>query len=285
MATSGSWDFNATCNEIIEMAAKRAGIIGIDQTPDASFYGFWRRVLNAMNKNWASKGQRLWDMEWITLPLTASSVVLGPDSLDHEAIKSHTSSSDSSDKPITGSVYSSNWKALTTAAGSAWAASTDYTAIGHLLLSSNTNIIDIEQGRLKEISAETTVPLTKIGRDDWFNVSYQPSSGTPSRFYFRRKTTPEIFLDPFPDSATKWVLEFLVYTLPEDFDAAGDNPDFLSEWIDPLVEGLMVKMGPSAGIFGGKLDDFRKGRDEALDNAEALDHEMGGFSVAPKFGR
>ena len=59
MATSGSANFDATINEIIEMAGVRSGILPLDQTPSSDFYSFWRRVLNSMVKNWAAKGQRL----------------------------------------------------------------------------------------------------------------------------------------------------------------------------------------------------------------------------------
>ena len=281
MATSGSANFDATINEIIEMAGVRSGILPIDQTPSSDFYAFWRRVLNSMVKNWAAKGQQLWKVTWQEFALTASSTVLGSDSLDHEAVVTHTSSADSSDKPITGANYSKKWKLLTTTAGSAWAASTSYNAIGHLVLSSNKDIVSIEAGRFRNISNETTSPMIKMTRQEWFSKTFPPDEGEPSSFYFERKATPEIFLDPIPDSATSYILEFLVYTYPQDFDASTNNPDFLSEWIDPLVEGLMVKMGPSIGIRGGELREIKRSRDESLENATSLDVETGGFSIVP----
>lgn len=285
MATSGSANFDATVNEIIEMAAVRSGILPFDQTPSSDFYAFWRKVLNAMVKNWASKGQQLWKLNWQEFALTASSTVLGSDSLDHEAVLTHTSASDSSDKPTSGATYSKKWKLLTTTAGSAHAVSTAYNAIGHLVLSSNTDIISIEAGRFRNITNEETTPMTKMTRKEWFNKTFPPDEGEPSSFYFERKATPEIFLDPIPDSASSYILEFLVYEYPEDFDAATDNPDFLSEWIDPLVEGLMVKMAPSIGKSGQAIRDIKTNRDEALSNAESLDVETGGFSIVPDIRR
>jgi hypothetical protein len=117
-------------------------------------------------------------------------------------------------------------------------------------------------------------------REEWFNKTFPPDSGEPVSFYFERKATPEIFLDPIPDSATSYILEFLVYTYPEDFDASTNNPDFLSEWIDPLVEGLILKMKVDRSI-----NHIRADRDESLENAVSLDVETGGFSIAPDIRR
>ena len=84
-------------------------------------------------------------MKWISLPLTASSVV-SVSGVDYECIRGHQSSL--RNQPGTGEEWESFWKTLTTTTGSAWTVDTEYLSKSDYKLDGN--VLGIEDARIKE---------------------------------------------------------------------------------------------------------------------------------------
>jgi len=281
MATSKSFDFSVTTNEIIELAYKIVNALPEGQVLTNEQFDTGKKMLNMMVKSWRSRNILLWQTDHITVPLTASSIILGSDGVDYECIKNHTAMSDN--KPITGSQWVSFWKKLNTTNGSTWVSDASYTSVCNPILDSN--IIDIEDGIVRLISSETNNKMTKIPRSEYINRFDSNSTSQPNQYYFKKEQTPSVFLNPYPDSAINYVVEFSAYRYPEDFDGGDDNPDFLIEWNEAMVFGLAERLAFQNGIFGSDLKDIQQRASRSLDEAQQNDHETGSIFIRPRPGR
>lgn len=278
MTTSGIYSFNATRNEIIINALQKVGGIGDGELPTnsqiqtASFY------LNALVKNLRGDNLFLWELDWITIPLTASSIVIGTDGENYECIRNHTASSDN--KPITGVDYLSFWMP-STETGVTWVIDTNYTSICNVDLGSN--IVGISDIKVRQ--NQNTIIMNELSRNDYASLTQATTPGKPLQwFFFRQFQNPNsIFFYPYPDS-TEYVMEGYTYRYPEDFDTGTNTPDFLSEWILPLTLLLAHELAPIYGIFGTQKSQLGSDADKALERARGVDHETGNAQIMPYFG-
>lgn len=275
MTTSNSFDFNLTTIKIIEASSRKVGVLADGQNLTNEQIDKSKVLLNAMVKAWRADGVFLWEQVFLTLPMRASSVV-NDGGLDYECIRNHLSGSDN--RP-TGSKGATFWKVLTTTVAPIWVIATNYVSIANYFL--DPQIVDVELGRLREITNSNTRPLTKITQQMFFDLSDETTTGDPDQFYFRRDFTPELFIYPRPENTTDFVLEFWVCQFPQDFDTNADCPDFLQEWLEALIDGLAVRLAPGAGIFGSQLRDLQAIASASKTLAMTLDHEQGSLQIAP----
>ena len=278
MATSGSFDFDLTTTQIIELAYKQINQLPDGQTLTNEQYDFGRKMLNVFVKSLRSEGIMLWQQDFITVPLTASTKVLGSDGNDYECIKSHTTAAEN--KPVTGAKYPTYWKKLTTSTASAWSSGVSATAINQVAL--NTNIFSIDDGMVRNIADETNTTMQKITKSEFIERFDSNSTGRPIQYYFKRQSTPQVFLDPIPDDATKYVLEFTANVFPEDHDNLSDNPDFFQEFHLALVFGLAELLAFQSGISGTQLRDIQNKAFRELEKAKYGDNETGNLSFSPR---
>lgn len=276
MTVSGSFDFDLNTLQICNAALRKLGVVSQGDQASAVQSVEARQALNVMVKAWRGIGVHLWDLDWITQGLTASSVVLGTDSVDYECIKAHTSAA--ATRPVTGANYMSYWKALTTTAGSAWVTATDYVAITEYDL--NTNIVAIDKAIVREDT--DTKELYSLTRDGFFALPDRTSEGKPTHYYFERKATPKLHLYPSPDSTTDYVIELLVYRYSDDFDANANTSDFPVEWLKALIYNLAVDLAPEYGLIEGKFYSIlKKEAEDAFIMARFLDEETGDTNFSP----
>ena len=278
MATSGSFDFNIITNEIIESAYRCFNAIPENQPLSNAQYATGKRFLNMMAKAMRAKYNFIWQIDSISVPLSPSSIVLGSDGVDYECIRSHTSST--ANQPITGSTYSSHWKKLSSTAGSAWVSGSSYTSICNPSIDSN--IVDLEDGFIRTVSSETNTSLNKITRSEYNNRFDSNSTAVPTQFYFERHITPQLFIHPYPDSATNYILEFQAHRFPEDFDAGSDNPDFPPQVHEALVWNLALRLASQKGVSGNEYNNIEKMAERTLDMAFSMDHETGSIFFGPQ---
>jgi hypothetical protein len=272
--TSGSSDFTLTRNQIIELAYENIGVKAQSQQLTNEQYNRGSNMLNSMVKNWASNEIYLWNMDWITVKILPTSVISNGGN-DYSAIRSHTSNL--RNEPGVGDEWQTYWKLLGPGTSPAWAADNKYQYIGNYFL--DTNIISIDSFRVKQGTGYT--PVNFMSQESWFQLGDPNVTGKPTRYYFRKKFEPEIFLYPVPDNINDYTLELFVYKYPEDFDIGTDDADFLQEWIEPLIFGLSVKLAPQHGIFGQRLLDLKALANESFDNARSSDHEFGDAFIKP----
>lgn len=122
----------------------------------------------------------------------------------------------------------------------------------------------ITSARLSVDSIET--PLQEMSRDEYFSIPLKTSSGRPTGYYYDPQLSAgKIYLWPTVATGVTATLKFTYQRSLEDFDAAGDEPDFPQEWLECLAYNLAVRLAPKfgatisqevAGIALESLDDL-----------------------------
>lgn len=238
MSTSLSSDFDLTRNDIINAALRKVGAVAQGESPTAEMISEGAEALNIITKN--LEGFRLWKREWWTKTFSAASEVTGTDTLKYTCIRSHTSSA--TDKPITGANYKSYWK-QTGSTGGTWITATEYSAIGEFQF--DADVIGMDKAFLRYSGYDISLAIRGFG--EYMEVSTKDDFGEPSILFIEKLTRMKGYLWPQPIN-TNYILNVLQYTKLEDFDAANNNPDFLTKWLRYLVYDLAADLGPEYGI-------------------------------------
>jgi hypothetical protein len=71
MATSGSYNYKATSDEVCRRALRIVGALGQGETPDTTTYTETREALNALIKEWQADGMQLWRIQTNSITLVA----------------------------------------------------------------------------------------------------------------------------------------------------------------------------------------------------------------------
>ena len=82
----------------------------------------------------------------------------------------------------------------------------------------------------------------------------------------------------------KDILHFTFERTLQDFDAAGNNPDFPIEATDYLVKGLRYELASSSGIPLQELQHLKAEAIEAKEDWMAFDSEEGSMFIQPDLG-
>lgn len=232
MSTSGSTDWTATRDDIIQQILENCKIISVGVTPQTANVTDAGKVLNRIVKRLQSEGIRLWTLDWTTKTFSASSEVTGTDGLIYTCIRSHTSSS--ANKPITGANHTTYW-IQSGSTGGVWADATGYTSIGDFTVASDTLGIDTAFIRRNG----TDHPVDVVGYSKYLGISRKETEGLTNCLWFSEKER-RVYLSNHPSETTD-VLHYLRVEALEDFDDGTDDPDFPVRWIDLLVaEGTYV---------------------------------------------
>lgn len=279
MATSGSTDFTQTRDNIIQQALEINKAVSIGDTPAAALVTMASAVLNQFVKFLEQAyGVRLWTLDWAQKTFSAASEVTGTDSLIYTCIRSHTSAA--STKPVTGANWSTYWK-QTGSTGGTWVTSTAYTSTGDFTVATDT--IAIEKAFLRKDGADA--PIDVVGYKEYLDIANKGDFGNPTRLWFDNKLSPTVYLSPQLDDITD-VIHYLRIRRFEDFDAAGDNPDFPVHWQEPLTLGLAARITSRFDLPLQERQQIKSQADEALMLAIAGDNErIDEFRFSPRMRR
>lgn len=80
MATSGITTYALTRDQVIQFALRKIGVLELGVTANATEVTNATQALDMMIKSWVTKGIKLWTLQQVIIPLTAStsSYVIGP---------------------------------------------------------------------------------------------------------------------------------------------------------------------------------------------------------------
>lgn len=122
----------------------------------------------------------------------------------------------------------------------------------------------IIQAVLHDTSTDVDIPMRIITRDEYNRLGNKVTTGQASTIYYEPLNTYGVLhVFPAADAAMVSSKEIkITYMRPfEDFDAAGNEPDFPQEWFEALKYGLATRL---AGEYGIALDDRRQLMQEAM---------------------
>lgn len=281
MATSGSVNYTETRDNVIRDALILLGAVYEDETINDSTLNFCNRMLNKMIKAWNAQGLHLWtydegvivfDNDTVSYSLyddtgtdtvfLASGYVQTTFSADEAAsqtILSVTSStgmaasdvvlieldSGSLHKTTIASVDSATQITVDDALASAAASGNfiyAYTASTDLL----DGVKQVTNVRLRDSSGNDRT-LTRLSREEYYNLNNKTSEGTPSSFYVDyERDDPVMYVWPEPSSLREH-LRFTFNKSIEDMDAGSNNFDFPQEWLEAITYNLAVRIAPGFG--------------------------------------
>lgn len=237
MAVSGSYDFIQTRDKIITGALRVCKVIGQNGTPSAIQITNGAEALEALVKSWRPHTKMVWTIDWTTQTLTAADEVTGTDGEVYTCIRKHTSST--SDTPITGADFSTYWR-LRGSTGGTWVDLTDYDSVNENQLAAE--IWAIDSAFIRRDNYDT--PLVPLTNEQYMDLANKSILGKPNSYYFERKLSqPTLYLYPMPENETD-VIHLQAIKIPQDFDAAANNPDFPIDWMNALKYGLANELAP-----------------------------------------
>lgn len=324
MASSNSYNFVLTRDNIIDLAHQHIGVVGEGLSATANQVTEAAKLLNMIIKVRAADGMPLWALKRGTiLPTTSTSSVntnshivtaydtttLSAAEAALQTVISVTSSTgftaadqvgielDSGEihwttiVSVDSSVQITITTAIPTAAASgsrvyAYTASTDRIQ----------RPLRILQANVLEVSGGSTWEIEVIPREDYYALGSRTSEGVPSQIYYDA-TLGTAVADPA--TSTTWygtvfiyprfqdgnnVIEFTYHRPFADLDSASENPDMPQEFYLPLMLELAAMLAPK---FQLPLDERRQLMSDAkFYREEALStiYAEGSLRIIPDYG-
>ncbi len=319
MATSGSVDFSQTRSEVIIDALALIGVYGVGRTVSGEDMAFCNSMLNKMIKAWQTQGRHLWSTTEGVLfvadnvgeyTLSSASTSARATDIDDAVITeldgAHLASAttltvdtttDMTASDIIGVVNDDDavtWTtivsvdsstALTITAGLDGACAADnnvYTFTSRinkpLRIHSMRRVRGVD-GVGAATTNQTSIPMLKISREEYFDLPTKNVNGIPSHFYFDpRLSTSKVYLWPRPDDP-EYYFRFTYERLLEDMDADGDNFDLPVEWLECLTYQLAVRVASAFGKDEKLLAVIAPLASNLLENMLDWDHEITSVSL------
>lgn len=317
MATSGTYTFNETRDQIITNALSLIGAIGAGETVTANDTTLAASILNQMVKAWMAQGIHLWKQEEGTIyfvngqnsyNLPGANGGDGSGTPVETALASAGSGSSITVTTGTGANMSANdnigiqldsnkiyWTTISgapsgdtiTLAGTIPSAA----ASGNKVFTYTTAIprpLSVTNLRVMSGSGFETRVWLKT-RDEFMMIPQKTlTSSIPTvGYYSPQLTTGVLYLWPTP-SDVSYRLKCTYLRTIQDFDASGDNPDFPQEHLECLVYNLAVRLAPAFGInlssggIQGNPDILRQAA-QYLEDLKAWDTEEPYVRVVPNY--
>jgi len=302
VATSNSKNYAITRSDIIGGALRKLGVydsgetVPGDETSDAS------AALNLMVKAWVARGVDIFLRETVTLFLQpqTQSYSLGSSGSAHATtsyVETTLSAAEASGQTVisvtssTGMTASDNvgikmdddsihWTTIASVDSSTQitidTATDDDAASGNKVYAYTTKA-DRPQKLLYAYRRDTSdfdTEVTMVGEKEYRRQSNKASEGPPvEAWYHPTLTTGTLYVWPVDGGSTWDKLIFVSQFLPDDFDAAGDNPEFPIEWGECLVYNLADRLAPEYGIKGKERHDIKSEAEFMLSEMLAYDVE------------
>ncbi len=312
---SGSVDFNQTRNELVTDALILLGAIEEGETPLAEANTYAVGQLERMVKHWQGQGIHLWSRREATLFVTPSQAAyeLGPSSADHAAedseiarttlsadeasgqtIISVTSSADMTASDQVGIVLDDDTFHCTTistvdsstqitiaVATTVAAASGNYVYAYTNDLARPLRIIDVR--RRNEVNDQDT-PIILNSHEEYQRLPNKLIDGETNIVYYHpehRNARGTVHLWPRPSTVARTMRLSCMLPL-QDFDAAGNNADLPTEWLDTIVWNLAKRLLPSYGASGTRsAQEIKEGGTTMLNEMVQWDQEAESVFFAP----
>jgi hypothetical protein len=314
MTTSGSVDFSITRDQIITAALEEIDDLAEGETITAARLAQCTLRLNSWVKSLMAQGAKLWAMKQATLFLevgestyslgatgdnctnTYIQTTLSTDEALGSTSLSLTSTTGMAASDKIGIVLDDGTIHWTTISGAPGAPTTIATGLASAATSGNavftytTKInrpqrLDVDAANWHSLAGSDT-PVKIISREEYTRLPNKTSPGKiVQAFYDPQLGNGVLRVWPTPDNATD-VLQFWYERILEDFDAAGDTPDFAIEWSEALILGLAARMARTAGTLGRQqISEIKAAADEALIIAMNYDRANASSFFQPDLGQ
>lgn len=112
-----------------------------------------------------------------------------------------------------------------------------------------TKPLDVIEARFYNATGATETRMFKMSREEYYDLPVKTSTGTPTQFYIDRQLSSLTFyIWPVWDGTAADKIYLSYKAEVEDFDVAGNNPDFPKEWYRALRKNLAIEISPEFGV-------------------------------------
>ncbi len=275
MATSGSKNYALTRATIIESAYRKTGEFDIGETISGDETAAATAALNLLVKELVTEGADIWLRDEITLFLVPNqqSYALGTADATRTVVAETTLSAAEANGQTVISVTSSSGMTAADFVGIKLDDDTiHWTTIVSVDSSTQITITTATDGAAssgKKVYAYTTkagrptkivsafrrdknnidTEISLIGEAAYRSQSNKGSEGPPVEIWYQPTlTTGTLYVWPVDGGASWDKILLSAQYYPDDFDAAGDNPEFPIEWGNALVWLLAAEMASELGV-------------------------------------
>lgn len=242
MATSGSYNWSVTRNDLIEQALRKIGALGDHTavTSDTNKLNVGIAAINPVLRHLATKGMPLWAVENVTIPFTTFTTT----------------------SPVTWGLAQtivSTFRPLKVI----HAIRRDST-VAAAPVDQDMQIDEYSVYQQMSSKAQTGTPLA---------VYHKPLAYT---------STLNVWPLPDATAIANMSMILWVHREFMDFDASTDEPDFPREWIEPFIYALAYHLAPNYGLPPADRGALRADRDSLIAAAEGFGTEEGSFRLQPR---
>ena len=303
MATSGSKDYSITRSDIIAAALRKVGVTDAHDSVDGEDTTTAALALNLMVKEWVARGIDIWLRDEITLFLQpdTQSYSLGTANATASFVETTLSAAEASGQTVI-SVTSStgmtaadfvgikmdddtiHWSTIASVDSSTQItiddATDDDAASGNKVYAYTTKAgrpTKIVYAYRRDVNGfDTEVSL--IGENDYRKQSNKASNGPPVEAWYQPTlTTGTLYVWPVDGGANWDKLILIAQYYPDDFDAAGNNPEFPIEWGNTLIWNLAAEIASEYGVSEKEQGRLWRIAEHKLN--ELLDYDVENASV------
>ena len=274
MAVSGSKNFAITRADIITKALQRIGEYDQGEAASGSSTSSCAMALNLMVKEWAARGIDIWlrsevtvfiqpDTKLYALGTAHATTSYSETTLSAAEAAAQTVLSVTSSSGMTAGDYvgikldddSIQWTTIVTVDSSTQititAALTSAAASGNKVYAYTTKATrpqKILSAFRRDVNGYDT-PLAITGSQEYQNLSDKGASGEPTQIWYHPiLATGSLYVWPVDPGSNCDKIILIAQNLPDDFDAAADNPEFPIEWGNALIWGLAAEIASEYGV-------------------------------------
>jgi len=243
MATSGTYDFTMTVNELLARSLSIAGVVGEGEVANAPQIATAMDSLNLQQQQLEVNDIPLWKRDFYEFTPETSNYVTN-NSIQYRCIKGNTSTSDT--EPGVGGLSNLYWKADddSSVTPTAWALATDYTTSIEFTVPAK--FYDILFASAVQVSGNE-VPLNIISLEsynqDVNSKRTSTSSVLPTDIAFDNKTpTNTGYIFPQPSASFNSSIRIFGLVKPEDSANVGDNIDIPARYLNMLSYAVALDL-------------------------------------------
>lgn len=150
------------------------------------------------------------------------------------------------------------------------------------------NPVEVFEAHRRTTSTTVDVPLNRLSRTDYWELSDKDTEGTPVNFYFEPKQTlSNFYIWPTPDqNFINNNTIVILYQKPfDDMDSATDNLAFPQAWELAVVYGLAVLLAVEYGLPTGDINKLQELAFVEKERVLDWDTEHASIFLSPEWDR
>lgn len=278
MSIDTTSSFSQNRNSIITDAMFLLGALGEAETPDDADIQICQRALNRMLKTWEAQGHHIFGTAEATLFPVLSQAKYSIDATNGTAhctnsyskttltanaiigatvltVASNAGMTNGDFIGIIDSTGNLEWTTIVSSTSTTVTITTGLTQTatsGSYIYNYTNNInrpLKIRSARSFDVASDTDTHMGQYSHSKYFDITSKTSvNDQPTNFYYDPQLNAgNLYLWSTPGTCNK-LIKFTYDRPVADMNSATSDIDFPQEWLDPIIYGLAVRVGPFFGL-------------------------------------